>query len=917
MKQMDVIFGELQLYYDGTAFKKAVTRKQPYGMEATEIANRLSIARNNASAILNKLVDEEKIVKITGRPVLFLPRQPLEETLKRTLEQSEFTYEELRRLLIAAQDPFQDLVGNTGTLKTVIEQAKAAIMYPPNGLNTVVVGRSGSGVTHFVETMYEFARVQKDMTPEEYPYQYINCADYNNYRQVLYRLFGSEDQEDAKKGLLKKADGGMLFIDNAYLLPKEAWERLYQFMSEGEYHRIDDLRKTIQARVLIVVSYLNNYILDDIQLRRFPITIQLPELAEWNVDERISLIENYFSIEVGRVMRPLKVASEVVRALCIYDCPGNLSQLEADIKKICARAFLEQLHCENELRIEFSYLPSYIKNFVISGKKINSHYKEYLKAFDNNLIIEADHDQKVHVLAQNSIYAEALNISEKMNKKGLQREKIDRAVKKYVEDYINHYLARFDDSLLAKKELYHFLDREIVDFTVSVAEEASKQLKRNMNNNLVYVLAFHINYLILRNKVNGGEEKAGYPFSVNVNSEEYAAAQMITRRISKHFETDISDQEIGFIALLLEGEGSLSKKDEKANILIVAYGEKTATSMANVANELMKTNIVYGIDMPLELEMSDIYREVLSIAKALRNEVGILLMVDMDSLAQIGRQVAEETGIAIKSVERVSTSYVLEAVRRILYKNETLEEIQAGIMELQTLPYYANGEVIQRPFCIITTCSTGMGTSIMLQKKVEEQLAGKKITTIKVISIGYTDIKARSAKYEEIRRKYEIIACVGNINPHITDAFFDLTSVVRKNKNYLFDEFLDSYADVCKNDSYAELESILNDNIYYFNVKRSLPYFQEFFDSISKAGYVFSNDAILKCSLHISYMLERLILKQMAIFSENVKDYIKKNRELYNMLHTSLRSFEKAFNIDITEDEVCFLCEVFNNIEQL
>lgn len=918
MKQIDIIFNELQMYYDENEFIKAINNKSSYGLNASEIADKLDIARNNASANLNKLVNEGKIVKLTGRPVRFLPRHLLETTLKVTLEKNEYTIDKLKLLLISSQDPFMNLVGHDGTLKASIDQAKAAIMYPPNGLNTMVVAKPGTGVTSFVKAMYQFARIQKDYSEEEYPFAYINCADYKNSRQISYHIFGTKKMCDESTGLLEEGNGGVLFIDNGFLLSNDIQERLFHFLDKGEYCKIGDDENVYKSKVLLILatSLDHSHMLDDALLRRIPIKINLPELAEWRADERVKLIEHFFSIEASRTNKVIKITSEVVRALTIYDCIGNLSQFEADIKKICAKAFLEQLHQDNVLNIEFSNLPANIKDYVISGKIIDSRYREYLKAFDNNLIIDTTKESKVNVLAQNTIYAKILNISEKMHKQGKKHEEIDIVIKKCVDDYINNYLASYSDYRSIQKELYRSLNPEIVDFTILVAEEAAKELQRNVNSNLICVLAFHINYLILRSKAKSSENDNEYPYGVDIDSKEYQVAKKITRKISKHFETDIKDQEIGFIALLLQNR-NITNTENMASVLIVAHGDKTATSMANVANQLMKTNIVYGLDMPLDLSPDDIYIGVLSIVNAIKNDAGILLMVDMGSLASVGKRVAEETGIVIRNIERVSTLYVLEAVRRIIYKKETLDDIQKGIMELQTLPYYVDGETYKKPLCIITTCSTGIGTSIMLQKKIEEKLVDKKISSIKVIPVGYSDIKSNSSEFENIKIKYEIIACAGNINPKISDTFFDLINIVRETKNNSFDEFINSYVDICRSDPFVELESILNDNVYYFNVKKLLPSFKSFFDIVGNYGYTLSNDAIIKCSLHISYMLERLILKQMAIFSDKKDSYIKENQELYDSLSESLKPFEKVLNVSITSDEICFLCEVFNNIDRI
>lgn len=51
-------------------------------LDATELSVELGIARYNVSRDLNQLFEENKVIKITGRPVLFISRQLAEEKLE-------------------------------------------------------------------------------------------------------------------------------------------------------------------------------------------------------------------------------------------------------------------------------------------------------------------------------------------------------------------------------------------------------------------------------------------------------------------------------------------------------------------------------------------------------------------------------------------------------------------------------------------------------------------------------------------------------------------------------------------------------------------------------------------------------------------------------------------------------------------
>ena len=53
-------------------------------------------------------------------------------------------------------EPFADIIGADGSLKQVVKLAKAAALYPPYGLHTLIVGETGVGKSQLVEGMHQF-----------------------------------------------------------------------------------------------------------------------------------------------------------------------------------------------------------------------------------------------------------------------------------------------------------------------------------------------------------------------------------------------------------------------------------------------------------------------------------------------------------------------------------------------------------------------------------------------------------------------------------------------------------------------------------------------------------------------------------------------------------------------------------------
>lgn len=206
MKRIDRIYNYIE-----NSSKKFTKDKllEVKGFSAQEIGEHLEILRSNVSRELNTLCRDSKIIKIKNRPVLYFDRKSFEEILSVKLPDD---LEEISDIMKFAssedvvrdeeQSPFNYLIGANTSLKNQIEQAKAALLYPPNGLHTLIIGSTGVGKSLFVNIMYQYSKYIKKL-PEDAPFVVFNCADYaNNPQLLLSYIFGHI--KGAFTGLIRK-----------------------------------------------------------------------------------------------------------------------------------------------------------------------------------------------------------------------------------------------------------------------------------------------------------------------------------------------------------------------------------------------------------------------------------------------------------------------------------------------------------------------------------------------------------------------------------------------------------------------------------------------------------------------------------------------------------------------------------------
>lgn len=214
------------------------------GVTAQVVADALGIWRNDAAVELNKLVAEGKLRREGKKNVRFFPISA-EETQKPAAEEpaAQDVPAETQAEAGVGSDPkqyraFSGLVGADGSLKYQLRVAMAAVAYPPNGLNMLITGSTGSGKSHFARTIWEYAKETGALCGAhgQIPFVEFNCAEYaDNPQLLLSHLFGYKKGAftgalEDKPGLVEQADGGILFLDEIHCLSSTGQEMFFSLL---------------------------------------------------------------------------------------------------------------------------------------------------------------------------------------------------------------------------------------------------------------------------------------------------------------------------------------------------------------------------------------------------------------------------------------------------------------------------------------------------------------------------------------------------------------------------------------------------------------------------------------------------------------------------------------------------------------
>jgi len=682
---------------------------------------------------------------------------------------------------ITPDDPFYDIIGRGESMKSVIMQAKAAMLYPPKGLHTMIYGEPGVGKSDLAEKMYEFAK-QSGTISEKAPFVAFNCADYaNNHQLLMAQLFGYvkgafTGADKDKEGLVERANGGVLFLDEVHRLGPEGQEQLFYLIDKGVFRRLGETSSNRKASVLLLMATTENP--DSTLLltfrRRIPMIIEVPSLHARPLYERFDLIAEFFSKEATRTNNTIEVTSEVVRALLLYDCPGNIGQLWSDIQVSCARGFLNRMINQSDrITITVDDLPQHTRKGLlkISNRgEVESLTRGNLEILPGNPIGKPLYKEDVYTLPS-EIYPYIENRYIQLQKQGMTDEVINSYIGVELDSRFKKMIQNINrkSRTLLKSDLANIVGNEIVDLTEKMLKIAEKRLNLN-SDALFYSLANHLKTTIDRLK----EGKAILnPRTAQIKEEhrdEYETAAIMVSLAEAAMNIKFPESEVGFIAMCILALSDQPEAEDEGRIgvVVISHGH-VASGMSEVANRLLGVNHAKSVEMSLDESPENALDRVIDAVISADEGKGVLLLVDMGSLVTFGEIVTQKTGIITRVIARTDTVMVIDAVRRAILPGMDLDQLVSVLEEnpkyITRLANKDYGEHAKRPRAILAACITGEGSALKVKELIENLLPGLS-EQAEIIPIGAMagDTKEIIAS---IRKSKDVIAVVGTINPNV------------------------------------------------------------------------------------------------------------------------------------------------------
>ncbi|WP_412766375.1 PRD domain-containing protein [Companilactobacillus farciminis] len=645
-------------------------------------------------------------------------------------------------------------------------------------------------------------------------------------------------------------------------------------------------------------------------VRRIPVIINIPSFSSRPQNEKVQLIDYFFMNESKVLKRRISVSTQLINVLASADMEGNIGKLKNLIKYSSGNSYAK-FENSPEIKVNLSNIPvNYYQN-LIQYKKFENEPNEYVTYDFEGGVLPHHVNKTIRIIKE--LYVNTINIIWKFF-----NEEFDK------QQFLNHINKNVDmlfDSILFNTE-YKNLDDSEYEFLVyqikSVFDFMQESYGYPKDGNQIIAIATLLRSKNLQSVLDEDEiwnlHKSQIISELKSNfSKSYQVATRILSLLSSKMERDILQEDILMVTLYVaKNINKVSKQDLHA--VVVAHGYSTASSLANVANRMLKDNIFQSIDMPIDTTTKDIETKLVDYINTVNIDKGLILLIDMGSLNQIGSSINEKLNVPILMIDHVSTPLVLNVGNMIL-QNKGMNDIRNDVQ----LNNKINSRILlphkKQKKAIITCCHSGMGSAVQIQEIIKNSLK-KFDVDIEILPYDFNKL-SRNKRNELPFELYDVIAIVGTANPSISGIpYLSLDGLLSGDH---IDQLIDILNDT-KSMDYSELRDSL---VVNFTIKRMISsvtildpnsLIQITDSTVTKMEKLLStkfktNKRILLI-IHESGMVERLIRRQKVDEQPDLNEFKEKHSDMFKFVKQSLAPIEEQYNIEVNPEEIRLIIDI-------
>jgi transcriptional regulatory protein LevR/transcriptional regulator with AAA-type ATPase domain len=568
-----------------------------------------------------------KLVKYNGRPVLY---QLADENTS------------------GNGDVFEQLVGYDSSLKEAIASAKAAVLYPEGNPTILIIAKHGSGVSHFAKTVFRFAQASGKLKTRA-PWILWDCKTLFNDQDKFQEIFLGDHE---KEGILKKASGGMLILENIDVVSERNLDWLLAFLRGEKIQGQDEWPWQKDYHCITIFSTMKetNEMMLNLLRGRMDFRISLPSLEERSIEERFLILQKFFKEEAKAMDRMIEVDTSILHALLLYEVTGDIKGLKNDIHTGCANSYVRSYNTGNKtIVLLMSDFPNYVRKGIMYYRSYKNEIDEMIKngckyTFYKNQMLR---DNKT---AKKDIYQSIDARKRDLERHALTEEEINMAVSNQLESEFEEYFKQLCERVDSIDTLNKMVSEKLISLTRKFLLKAAEQLSCEFSKEIFCGICLHVNSCLIKVSKKQRISNEEIARLLSKYPMHYELVKEFQVELGKEFNVKLNVDDLIFLLMFLL-EAKKDVDESKVVTLIAMHGSHAASSIAAVVNVLSDDSKVQAFDMDLDKNVRIVYEELKEKIIKIDQGKGILLIYDMGSIHTMAESIAQETKIAIRCVE--------------------------------------------------------------------------------------------------------------------------------------------------------------------------------------------------------------------------------------------------------------------------
>lgn len=580
---------------------------------------------------------------------------------------------------------------------------------------------------------------------------------------------------------------------------------------------------------------------------------------------------------------------------------GNIGEMENVIKYACGSAIA---HSDESRQVEI---------------KIKDLPQKIYASFDSPIEIANTEEE-------NLIFSDQINFSAAPSTTGELQKFVQHLAWLY-QDYqketgytikyqLHQQIVKFMDDVIFREKQRNqaALEKFISTVMQEIFREIDSHTKFQYDGNLVLLLSYYIYHYSLKgiNLTNFLPNDFTSFVKKNYQTELNQIIPLLPE-IEKRLDVSFTQADQLLFALFFSTLNYEVKSNE-INAIMIAHGYATASSIANVCNRMLGSAVFTSIDMPVESTIFDISEKVLRYLEEYSVNQGLLVLVDMGSLNMIYEQLKQNINQPILFIDQLSTPLALE-VGNLIQQDRSLNEIAESMKEVVVPNIQLYQPKKSKKKAIVTTCFSGLGVAIQIQKLLYDCL--EDILEVDILPIEFAELQTNGLS-EAFLSQYDVLSVIGTNDVHIPEMkFVYLENIISGNGDTQLKEIFENLLSETEirevNDRLVKNFSLIRvlESLTILDTKRIMEVIENCIQDLERRlALRLSNARKVAIYVHVACMVERLIRHTEITDFPNLEQFAFEHEKEIRVIQDIFSVLEPIYSVTIPLEETCYIYNI-------